>query len=88
MEKIRAIFYVFFLSASFIQSQYVYTQLGDVINFDTLQSPPKRILLNLGKDFQNTKQYSIWGWFKPNFRFPMITNIVTLKNLEGPDAFI
>ncbi len=37
--------------------------------------------MNLG-DFQEVKEYTLWGWFKFNGETSAISNVITLRNLE------
>lgn len=74
-----AVRWLFFL-LGVIESQMVFTQLFETINFTPTT---KQVLIrpNLG-DLTLTKQYSIWGWFRFTGETPAISNIVALRNLE------
>lgn len=56
-------------------------------NYD-INTNQDNLQVDLGNNFQSTKRYSIWGWYKANLSNPAISNIITLKNLSGSEAFI
>ena len=41
----------------------------------------------MGENFRSTKQYSVWGWFKPTSSNPAIQNILTIQNVTGSESF-
>jgi hypothetical protein len=78
-KKFSIVFFTMSLLVLSCQGQFIYSQLGEFKKFDS-NDPPITLSMNMGQDFTSTKQFGIWGWFKPDFRFPMITNVLTLRN--------
>ena len=80
---------LFSLALLFAQTkpQLVYSQLQNKNNYD-INEYQDNLRVNLGQNFENTKQYSIWGWFKPASSNPAIQNLVTIKNITGSPSFI
>lgn len=61
----------------------VYPQLNGIINFK-MSSLAIQIQTDMGT-FGNTKQFSLWGWYRPKnyFTFKSPSNIITLQNVQN-----
>lgn len=63
------------------RGQYVFNQIAGNIPFD--YSTPQVIAPANLNDTVSTKQYSLWGWFRPHVSVVAISNIVQLQNVQG-----
>lgn len=64
-------------------SSVVFPQLNGILNF-TQYTPAIQIQTDAG-NFQTTKQFTLWGWFRQfNFyTFNLPSNIITLQNVQN-----
>ncbi len=74
--------YLLFFVVFRANAQLVHTQMEGSNDFD-INTPQLNLPVQFGHNFISTKQYSVWGWFKPTGQNPAISNIVALRNRQG-----
>ncbi len=76
--KISLVFVLLFSSLKFDE---VYTQMPGATIIDN-ENPQMNLKLNLGEDFEDSKVFSVWGWFKPNLDEDGATNVVSINKVQ------